>query len=78
LWRQLTPLLALCVLIALAVSHLDALSIRPKQTAGVKGRLLCDGKPAVHARVKLYHKGMSNGVVEWEFLSRAAIPSLML
>lgn len=34
----------------------NAVGVRPKQSAGVKGILTCDGKPAAGVLVKLYDK----------------------
>ncbi len=60
-----STILALSTAILLVyIGTADAkICIRPEQSAGVKGLLTCDGKPAVHVRVKLYDKDRCECVV---------------
>jgi len=44
-------ILAVCLAMAAA-----SVGVRPEQSAGVKGYLKCDGRPAANVLVKLYDK----------------------
>ncbi|EPB67434.1 Transthyretin-like family protein [Ancylostoma ceylanicum] len=60
------------ILLSLVVSSLALLGFGTKQSVAVKGKLICDGKPAVGVKVKLYEKEacmffvepISNGTVK--------------
>ena len=49
-----TPLLLLSLIAISAIYSVSAIGIRTKQSAGVRGYLTCDGRPAAGVRVKLY------------------------
>ncbi|KIH52150.1 Transthyretin-like family protein, partial [Ancylostoma duodenale] len=46
----------LLILLSFVASSLALLGIGSQQSVAVKGKLICDGKPAVGVKVKLYEK----------------------
>jgi len=53
---SLPLLLTVVAAVSFYLPSSHAVGVRPKQSAGVKGLLTCDGKPASRVRVKLYDK----------------------